>query len=60
MPELVINTVYRIELCSGEQRQWQYLGLDSRRLVWWKDIETKEEFTESSLMYAWKILEAYP
>jgi len=56
MPELVINAIYRIELCSGEQREWQYLGQDSRRLVWWKDIETGEEFSENSLMYAWKIL----
>ncbi|WP_412479467.1 hypothetical protein [Azonexus sp. IMCC34839] len=56
MTELLINHVYRIQLCSGEQREWQYLGPDSRRLVWWMDVETRQEFTENSLMYAWKIL----
>lgn len=55
MVDLTVNAVYSIELCSGELRQWQYLGLDSRRLVWWKDVETKQEFNESSLMYAWSI-----
>lgn len=55
MVDLTVNAVYTIELCSGELRQWQYLGQDSRRLVWWKDLETGQEFNESSLMYAWNI-----
>jgi hypothetical protein len=47
--------VYAIELCSGEVRYWQYLGSDSRRLIWWLDTETKQEFNEASIMYAWSI-----
>ena len=57
MIALDINTVYTIELCSGELRQWKYLGQDSRRLVWWMDLETGQEFNESSLMYAWSVKE---
>lgn len=55
MRDLQVNAVYEIELCSGERRFWQYLGPDSRRLVWWLDTETRQEFNESSLMYAWTI-----
>ena len=55
MTDLVVNAIYLIELCSGEQRHWKYLGQDSRRLVWWLDTETKQEFNESGLMYAWSI-----
>ncbi|HQR42303.1 MAG TPA: hypothetical protein PLX97_06455 [Gemmatales bacterium] len=47
--------MYAIELCSGEIRYWRYLGSDSRRLVWWLDTETKQEFNEASIMYAWSI-----
>lgn len=57
MSELVVNTVYLIELCGGEMRHWKYLGSDSRRLIWWMDVETKQEFSENSLMYAWSIKE---
>lgn len=57
MIALDINTVYTVELCSGELRQWKYLGQDSRRLVWWMDLETRQEFNESSLMYAWSVKE---
>lgn len=53
--DLVVNAVYAIELCSGEVRYWQYLGSDSRRLFWWLDTETKQEFNETSIMYAWSI-----
>lgn len=53
--DLVVNAVYAIELCSGEVRYWQYLGSDSRRLFWWLDTETKQEFNEASIMYAWSI-----
>ena len=57
MIALDINAVYTVELCSGELRQWKYLGQDSRRLVWWMDLETRQEFNESSLMYAWSVKE---
>lgn len=50
------NAVYRIELCSGETRQWRYLGPGEASQVWWRDMETRQEFTESSLLYAWKIV----
>ena len=53
--DLVVNAVYAIELCSVEVRYWQYLGSDSRRLFWWLDTETKQEFNEASIMYAWSI-----
>lgn len=55
MSNLTVNTVYEIELCSGELRYWKYLGPDSRTQVWWLDMETNQEFSESSLMYAWRI-----
>lgn len=55
MNELIINAVYAVELCSGEVRYWQYLGPDSRRLIWWLDTETKQEFSEATLIYAWSI-----
>ncbi|HET7833065.1 MAG TPA: hypothetical protein VFK88_08895 [Gallionella sp.] len=57
MTELVLNAIYRIKLCSDDEiRQWQYLGPDSRSLIWWRDVETGAEFNESSLMYAWEIV----
>lgn len=55
MIKLIRNAVYAIELCSGEVRYWQYLGPDSRGLIWWLDTESKQEFSEASLMYAWSI-----
>ena len=51
------EATYLIELCSGEQRRWRYLGPDARGAVWWRDLETKMEFSEASLMYAWSIVE---
>ena len=56
MTELIPNTTYNIELCSGEIRRWRYLGPDASAQVWWHDMETGLEFNESSLMYAWQIL----
>lgn len=53
--ELILNAVYAIELCSGELRYWQYLGADGGGLLWWRDTETKREFSEASLVYAWSI-----
>lgn len=55
--DLVVNAVYAIELSSGEVRYWQYLGSDSRRLFWWLDTATKQEFNEASIMYVWSIKE---
>jgi hypothetical protein len=54
--ELAIGSIYRIELCSGEQRRWRYLGPDSRAVSWWIDLENGREFNEISLMYAWTII----
>ncbi len=51
-----IGVVYRIGLCSGEQRRWRYLGTDSRAAAWWTDLDTGLTFNESSLMYVWQIL----
>lgn len=50
------NESYLVELCSGEQRYWQYLGEDECAAVWWRDIESGRSFTEASLMYAWRIV----
>ena len=50
--------VYLVELCSGEQRRWCYLGPDARSQAWWLDLESGREFTESSVMYAWWIVGA--
>lgn len=54
------DATYLVELCSGEQRRWRYLGQDTRGAVWWRDLETQREFSESSLMYAWSIVERLP
>lgn len=51
------RAIFRIELCSGEIRHWRYLGADARSQVWWQDVESGHEFSESSLMYAWRILD---
>jgi hypothetical protein len=50
-------TIYLIELCSGEQVCWRYLGPDSGARIWWQDVETGRRFEETSLMYAWHIVE---
>lgn len=57
MTALRSEAIFRIELCSGEVRRWQYLGTDARSLVWWRDLDSRLEFNESSLMYAWRILD---
>ncbi len=49
--------IYRIQLCSGEIRSWQYLGIDDQQRAWWRDMENGEEFAETSLMYAWQIID---
>jgi len=52
-----VDATYLIELCSGEQRRWRYLGQDKKGSAWWRDLETSLEFNEGSLMYAWQIVE---
>jgi len=56
MNALIPDANYVIELCSGEQRLWRYRGPDGRGAICWQDVETEREFTETSLMYAWKII----
>lgn len=51
------QAIFRIELCSGEIRRWRYLGADAQAHLWWRDMESGQEFNESSLMYAWRILD---
>ena len=51
------QAIFRIELCSGEIRRWRYLGADARSQIWWRDLESGREFNESSLMYAWRVLD---
>jgi len=55
-----IDATCLIKLCSGERRRWHYLGPDARGAIWWRDLETGREFSESSLMYAWSIVERLP
>lgn len=49
------NQIYVIELCGGEERRWRFLGPDSRSQLWWRDLETRCEFNETSVMYSWQI-----
>lgn len=51
----VAGRSYLVTLCSGEIRRWRHLGCDARGAVWWQDVETLAEFSESSLMYAWTL-----
>jgi len=57
---LIPQAVYEVELCSGEHRRWQYLGLEAGREPVWRDLETGRAFRESSLMYAWTLLGEAP
>ncbi len=56
MTEPLAGGTYIIELCRGEQHRWRYLGPDARAQIWWRDVESGREFTESSVMYAWQIV----
>jgi hypothetical protein len=56
MKELAANEIYLVQLCSGEQRRWQYLGQDFLTRSVWRDMETGREFNEASLMYVWEIV----
>lgn len=53
-----LGEVYLVELCSGEQRHWRYLGPDAHLNTWWCDLETGREFIESNVMYAFQIFGA--
>jgi hypothetical protein len=55
-----LGEIYVIELCSGERRRWRYLGVSEQSPGWWRDMETGLEFSETSLMYAWRIIGAEP
>jgi len=57
---LLPHSLYRIELCSGEQRCWRYRGEDAQGNRWWRDEESDQEFNEASLMYAWQVLGPAP
>lgn len=54
---LTLRAVYRVMPCSGECREWEYLGMDGRCVVWWRDKASGRAFNEGSAMYAWQILE---
>lgn len=56
MVALEADAGYLIVLCSGEERHWRYIGPDARGAIWWRDLESDIEFSESSLMYAWTIV----
>lgn len=56
MGELKKNVTYCVELCSGERRRWQYLGIGTYADVWWRDMENGKEFNEATVMYAWTII----
>lgn len=51
-----LGRIYVIELCSGELRHWRYLGPSGDSKVWWRDMEAGFEFSENSVMYAWRII----
>lgn len=55
--EAELDGIYVIELCSGEHRRWRYLGPGEQSRGWWRDLETGLEFSETSLMYAWRIID---
>lgn len=57
MAALRSRAIFRIELCSGEIRRWRHLGPDAGSQIWWQDVESGQQFNESSLMYAWRILD---
>lgn len=54
--KLIPGAAYLVELCSGEQRHWRYLGPLGAENPRWRDIETASEFGEASVLYAWKIV----
>ncbi|HEX6735579.1 MAG TPA: hypothetical protein VF096_12275 [Azonexus sp.] len=51
------NVNYLVELCSGERRCWRCLPpRPGEAARWWRDLGSGREFSEASLMYAWRIL----
>lgn len=55
--ELKVGRIYVVSLCSGELRRWRFDGQDERSFAWWHDVETGMGFSESSLLYAWELLQ---
>lgn len=55
--DLTVRETYRVMLCSGECREWLYLGPDGRSVSWWQDVSSGQVFNEDSIMYSWQILE---
>lgn len=49
-------SIYRIKLCSGEIRRWQFLRMDGLSRSVWRDIDTGLEFNETSLLYVWEVV----
>lgn len=49
-------SIYRIKLCSGEQRRWQFLRMDGLSRSIWRDLDTGLEFNETSLLYVWEVV----
>lgn len=49
-------SIYRIKLCSGEQRRWQFLRMDGLSRSVWRDVDTGLEFNEASLLYVWEVV----
>jgi hypothetical protein len=56
MTELEVQAVYRIRLCSGEERRWRFLGHDALSRTRWRDMDSGREFNETSLLYVWEII----
>ncbi len=54
----LIGLTYRIQLCSGEQQRWRYLGIGEDGTPLWCDTDSDRVFSESSLMYAWQLIAA--
>jgi len=53
---LKIGTTVYVELCSGELRRWRYLGSIAPLQAGWHDEESGLVFSESSLLYAWRVV----
>lgn len=58
--QLQAGAVYLIELCSGEQCRWRFLGEDAAQRCWWRDLDSGREFDAAGLMYAWQVVAALP
>jgi hypothetical protein len=54
--KIEVHGHYRIACCSGEVRDWEYLGVNESAVAWWRDTLSGRVFSEDSLMYAWQII----